>query len=150
MSGRVFEKGETMNRSKGFTLIELMVVVAILAILAAIALPSYTEYVKRGKITQAVSGLADMRVKLEQYFQDRRTYDGACVAGTLAPLPTSDDFTFSCPTLTATEYRVVATGSGSMTGFSYDINQVNARNSTVPADWGGGTYTCWALRKSGC
>ena len=70
-----------MRNMSGFTLIELMIAVVVVAILTAIALPSYQEYVTRGKITEATSNLADMRVKLEQFFQDNRTYVGACAAG---------------------------------------------------------------------
>ena len=87
-------------RQAGVTLIELMVALVIIAILSAIALPMYNDYVKRGRIPQATNNLASMRVKLEQYFQDNRTYKGACVAGTIAPLPANDDFTYTCPTLT--------------------------------------------------
>ena len=52
-----------------------MITLAIVAILAAIAVPSYSEYVKRARITEAVAALADMHVKMERYFQDNRRYD---------------------------------------------------------------------------
>jgi type IV pilus assembly protein PilE len=53
--------------SRGFTLIELMITVAVVAILTAIAFPSYTEYVRRGRIAEAVSALATTRVRLERF-----------------------------------------------------------------------------------
>lgn len=138
-----------MPRTRGFTLIEVMVTVAIVAILAAIALPSYSEYVLRGKITEAISNLSGMRVKMEQFFQDNRTYVGACAGGTVAPLPTGQYFTFTCPTLTASTYTVLATGTGAMTGFSYSINETNTRATvSVPAGWTLNA-NCWAIRKDG-
>jgi type IV pilus assembly protein PilE len=144
-----------MRYQKAFTLIEVMIVVAIVAILSMIAVPSYTDYIRRGRITEAVGNLSDMRVKLEQYFQDNRTYVGACVAGTVAPLPAaggSSTFTFACPALTATTYLVRATGAGPMTGFVYTIDQSNNRRTTgLPAGWAGAaaTSTCWVLKKDG-
>ena len=72
-----------MHRTqRGFTLIELMVTVAIIAVLAAIAVPNYRDYVTRGKLVEASAGLSDARVKMEQYFQDNRTYPGGCVTAT--------------------------------------------------------------------
>ena len=73
-----------MRRPSGFTLIEVMIVVAIVAILASIAIPAYTDYILRSKITAATSALGSQQVKMEQFFQDRRTYVGACAAGTVA------------------------------------------------------------------
>ena len=69
------------RRTRGFTAIELMVVVAIVGILAAIALPSYFAYVQRGKVSEVTSILGDGRVAAEQFFNDNLTYVGfACPA----------------------------------------------------------------------
>lgn len=141
-----------MKTQTGFTLVELMVVVAIVGILASIAIPAYTDYVQRGKITEATSQLATLAVKLEQYFQDNRTYVGACAAGTVAPLPSGTQyFTYACPTLTATTFTAQAAGvSGQgMGGFTYTINQSNAKATTsVPAGWTTNA-TCWVTQKGG-
>jgi type IV pilus assembly protein PilE len=139
---------------RGFTLIELMIALVVISILAAIALPAYNDYVTRGKITEAVSTLSDMRVKLEQYFQDNRTYVGACASGTIAPLPSAPAvkyFSYTCPTLTATTFSVQADGIAAqgMSGFRYTIDQSNAKATvSVPSGWSSST-TCWTLRKDG-
>ena len=135
----------------GFTLIELMIVVAIVAILATVALPSYNDYILRGKLAEAHGELAAMRSKLETFFLDNRTYAGACAANTVAPLPTGKYFTYTCPTLTATTYTVQATGTaGQQTaGFTYTVNQANARATTaVPSGWTTNA-TCWVTKRGG-
>ena len=139
-----------MYKNRGFTLIELMIVVVIIGILAAIAIPSYSDYVTRSKIPEAVSGLAGMRVRMEQYFQDNRSFVGACTAGTVAPLPAAtQNFTFACSNLSLTSYTVTATGIGTMNGFVYTVNQANARATTgVPSGWTG-SANCWVTAKGG-
>ena len=125
------------RRHSGFTLIEVMITVAIVAILAAIALPSYSDYVRRAKITDATSVLSGMRVRMEQYFQDFRTYAGACTDNTVAPPPApTENFRFECSNLDATRYTITAIGRGAMTGFSYSIDQANTRATlALPTGW---------------
>lgn len=142
-----------MHGHKGFTLIEVMIVVAIIAILASLAVPAYTDYVKRGKIQEATANLSDMRVKLEQYFQDNRTYLNACAGGLTLP-PTAPQvkyFTFACSNLAATTYTVTATGTVSMNGYTYTINQANAKSTTLTTASGwvsaDATSACWIVKK---
>lgn len=136
--------------STGFTLIELMIVIAIVAIIAAIALPAYNDYVTRSKLTEAHNGLADFRVRMEQYFQDNRTYDagGACGLDP-ATVEASTYFTFTCAG-TATTYTATATGTGQVSAFAYTINETNTRVTTaVKPGWGAAGTTCWVVRKGG-
>jgi type IV pilus assembly protein PilE len=111
--------------------------------------------VLRGKLTEAQTELAGMRVKLEQYYQDTRTYVGGCAAGTVAPLPTGAKyFTYSCPTLTASAFTVTAAGVEEQgTGsFVFTIDQNNTKQTTdAPADWGAMPVNCWISKKGeGC
>lgn len=140
------------NRNSGFTLIELMVVVAVVAIIATVAIPAYKDYAIRGKLPQATSNLSILRLQMEQYYQDNHTYVGACASGTIAPLPATDDFQYSCPTLTASTYTAQAQGvtGGATSGFTYTINQANARATTaVPSGWGTAPISCWVTKKGG-
>lgn len=63
-----------MRNNKGFTLIEVMIVVAIIGILAAIAYPSYDEYVKRGNRTEGQAFLQDVAARQERYYSQNNKY----------------------------------------------------------------------------
>ena len=135
---------------EGFTLIEVMIVVAIVAVLAAIALPNYADYVKRGKIIEATSALSDLRTRYEQFYLDNRTYAGGCLV--IKPIVnTVRAFDIDCGGESATTYTGTATGKAAegMSGFSYTINQANAKASTITASGWSGNGNCWAIRKDG-
>jgi type IV pilus assembly protein PilE len=138
--------------SVGFTLIELMIVVAIVALLAAIAIPSYLDYVTRSKLSEAYNALSAYRVSQEQYFQDNRSYTSAAnTCGT--PVPTLKYFVVTCPAPTSTTYTAQADGVGGTptAGFTFTINNANAQQTTnVPPKWTKPTpNNCWVVRKGG-
>ncbi len=143
------------QRSKGFTLIELMVTVAIVGVLATIAYPSYRNYVIRGQLVNATSGLSAVSADMERYFQDNRTYLAA--NGFTPPcqsVAVYGTFKVSCPTTpTATTYRLQAVGSGATAGFTFYIDQQGSQSSTVaapaPSVWTSCT-TGWETRPGQC
>lgn len=143
-----------MKRSLGFSLIELLTVVAIIGIIAAFAMPAYRDYVTRGKLTEAFTALADLRVKMEQYYQDNRKYNSA--GTTCGPtMPSSRYFTITCVTGAdpAQTYTGTATGIANqgMTGFAFTITEANAKASNITASgWTNpSTNNCWARTKDG-
>jgi type IV pilus assembly protein PilE len=138
----------------GFTLIEVMITVAIVAILAAIALPAYQDSIIRGKLVDATVKLGDYRMQMEKWFLDNRTYQnggGAC--GITAPTPAaSDPFELSCTAPTATTYSIKAKGraaGGISTSFEFTVDQANQRASSGDGGSWLGNSMCWAVRKDG-
>jgi prepilin-type N-terminal cleavage/methylation domain-containing protein len=138
--------------SQGFTLIELMITVAIIGILAAVALPAYRDYVLRGHLVTMTNDLIAIRVKMEQYYQDNRTYlsttsaTSPCTSTAVSNTkPTT--YTTVCSNLTATTFTATAAGSGSVADFVYTINQSDTKTSTMSSAWGGATASCWIMSK---
>lgn len=88
---------DSRRRARGFTLLELMVVVAIIAILAAIALPAYSRYVLRSKIRLAQSDLLALSANVENFRQRTLRYpDSADVAQRgWTPAASSADVSFT-------------------------------------------------------
>jgi type IV pilus assembly protein PilE len=142
--------------ARGFTLIELMIVVAIVAILSAVALPAYRDYVLRGQLTDARTILSTSAARLEQFYQDNRNYGSTAGACGVA-MPVNANFTFTCswgggaaPEGTDQAFVMAATGAGGATGFTFTINQRGEQRSTaLPTGWGTATVNCWVSRKGG-
>lgn len=144
-------------KRNGFTLIELMIVVAVIGILAAIALPAYSDYVNRGKITDALAALSDYRIKMEQYFQDNRNY-GTAGVNVACPVPgtTSKYATYAC-TITgapSTAYTVTATSVAGLLGsaagdYTYSVDEKNTKASSKYKG-AAVTKSCWLIRGSEC
>jgi type IV pilus assembly protein PilE len=134
-----------IQRASGFTLIEMMVVVAIVAILAAIAIPAYTRYVQRGDLVEATQALSQYRVQMEQYYQDNNTYANGANCGVTAPALVN--FTLTCALNGGQAYTATATGTNQVTGFTYTITQNNVQATTaLPSGWGSTSTTSWVVR----
>lgn len=134
-----------MNMQKGFTLIELMVVVAIIGILSVIAIPAYQDYVTRGKLSACFSALSEWALRMEQFNQDNRTYLNGAACAFTQPLSPPNEFTMTC-VATVTTYTLTATGIGNLNGFTYTFNQNSGKTSISP--WGD-SNNCWVNGKGG-
>ncbi|MEO8848031.1 MAG: type IV pilin protein [Casimicrobiaceae bacterium] len=136
---------------RGFTLIEMLIVVVLVGVLAAIALPSYFQYVQRSKIIEATTGLSNMRAKFEQFFLDNRTYVGACAQYQPNIQAQIKAFVLACdaPAATATTYTLTATGDATNAmdpSFVYTVNEQDVKTSAGPY---GSSGTCWVTRHDG-
>jgi len=88
---------------KGFTLIELMIVVAIVGILAAVALPAYQDYTSRAKVVEPVSLLSGLKIDVSDYFTDKGT------------LPTLDELTaYAGPKVVSGKFTSDITGTAGL------------------------------------
>ena len=113
---------KTKKESAGFTLIELMITVAIVGILAAIALPAYNQYIARGKRAEARAAILQAEGWLERFYTENNTYTTA--TGTNATfnsryssVPSSGAANYSVTlVVTAASFTITTAPLGSMSG----------------------------------
>jgi type IV pilus assembly protein PilE len=140
----------------GFTLIEVMITVAVIGILAALVFPNYTAYIQRSKIVDGLTKMGDFRSQMEKYFLDNRIYPtvtggNTCGAFPLLVVTTADKFTISCRTPTDITYIITAQGNAAdgMGQFTYTVDQANVKTTVnAPPGWIK-TAGCWVVRKDG-
>lgn len=132
--------GARRSADGGFTLIELMIAVAIVAILSAVAYPSYRDYIVRGQLTDATTALSTFRADMERHFQDNRSFD--TVGSFTAPCKVAEasrtvgNFVISCSAVDASTYTLLATGKGPVAGFGFTVTHQDVRATTAaPSGW---------------
>lgn len=155
------EKGMNMKKNRGFTLIEIMIVVVIIGILASVAIPQYSAYILKGKLAEPRANLSEMRVRMERYFQDNRRYenpedDTECGVSDddLKKIGDQKFFDYTCVPgggAWAQSYTLTATGKAKegTGGFVFTINDKNEKKTTdVPSGWKE-SDKCWVTGSGG-
>lgn len=138
-----------MKRQAGFTLIELMIAIAVVGILTAVAVPNYSRYILRTKLGDAFAGLAGAQPLAEQYWSNKKSYKGMGDPAEHALPANTPNFTFAASNDDTSTYTITATGIGAAAGFEFSIDQSGTRKTVkAPAGWVK-KDTCWVNDKSG-
>lgn len=161
-----------MKKRNGFTLIELLIVVAIVTIMGSIAIPYYNEYVMRSKMVFAVNSLVQMQQKMEQYYQENKTFNGNGIyssawdfaVANLKIGSSSDKYSqiasLTSGSSTSDSYILNAGDTNTTNGFSFslvrgDNGEVKRQTWLLPSGWPQAVAPneiikdCWVVSKNG-
>lgn len=166
--GEIMPACSTQDRN-GFTLIELMIVVAVVGILTTIAYPAYTSYIQRGRVGEAFAELGTLRQQLEQYYQDHRDYGSSATScgGTTTPIPSSTTpagtqyFSYTCNWTVGSgdinngsnqAFLATATGRSDqgMSGYTYTMDYSGNKQTTAYPGASNLPRPCWLLKSGDC
>lgn len=130
---------------QGFTLIELMVTVAIVGILAAIAIPSYSSYVQKSRRTSATTALLDLASREAKYYSTNNVYTdsmfnlGYVSNGPIAiPDTSSNYYNLSVTKISTNDFTATATNTGTQVKDScgtYTINNLGVKSPLTRSCW---------------
>lgn len=134
-----------MNRVKGFTLLELMIVVAIIGILASVAIPAYSTYILKSQRTKAVTSLLEVASRQARYYTAENKYanDMTLLGYSANPLPVDEVFSVSVAAVTADGFSIQAAPINKQVKDvcgTFQLNELGQKSLT------GGTGTvaeCW-------
>ena len=127
------------QNQQGFTLIELMIVVAIIGILAAVAIPSYQDYTARAQVSEAVSLTAGYKTALAEYYQTQGAYTNRLEPLSLGSTTSGKyvrSITFSFTNASGIDIVAVMKSAGSVNG------QVATKQLRMTTANGGRTWEC--------
>ena len=138
-----------MRNERGFTLIELMIVVAIIGILAAIAVPQYNDYITRSRRTDGQSTLLQIAQQLERCYTQYSAYNNnncSVVSGGAVSQNSPEGFYTIAATggnLTATTFILTATPLGAQLSNDTDCTTLTLNQLVVAGATGADTSKCW-------
>ena len=135
-----------MDRNKGFTLIELMITVAVISILAAVAYPSYQEHVRKSRRAEAQSVLMNIGTRQQQMLLDTRSYAATSAALNVAVPPqvtANYTITVSAPASTPPSFTATATPQGSQLNDKCGTLGVDHTGAKTAVKNGNAQTGCW-------
>jgi len=130
-----------LKTARGFTLVEMMVTIAVISILAAIAYPAYTHFTYKARRTEATGSLLDFATRMERYYTENNSYAGATVDNIMGGADTEHGYYTLSVTLSNgnQSYTLSASRAGAQasdTCGTFTLNSLGAKSVS-------GTGTCW-------